>query len=113
MFVSFQYITGDYDSSSRYIFGYNIVDSDFEESGIEPECIAAKTGCKSAVSASRVFVEIYRKRNLPVVPNLILFWRYMSDHFGYAIDALISQTQQHNPFYPEYEDEINKYLLLQ
>jgi hypothetical protein len=95
----------DYDKATdKYRYEYRIVDTEFEEVGV-----AVAFG----VAVEFEVIETYRKRNLPVVPNLIRCWQFQSNKYGCSMQQLISWSKQHNPYFAEYEDEINKYLLLQ
>src|SRR5277367_363135 len=110
MFVSFEYIRDlDYDTKiNKFRWEYKIVDTDFEKVGV-----AFGVGVEIGIEVGIAVVETYRKRNLPVVPNLILAWQYIAKESGdYTIEELIDWSKQYNPHHAEYEDEINKYLLL-
>jgi hypothetical protein len=96
------------EATDKYRYEYKIVDTEFEEVGIAV-VVVVMVGVGIEVKT----IEAYRKRNLPVVPNLIRAWQYQSKKYRYSMEQLINYSKQHNPFYKEYEDEINKYLLLQ
>src|SRR5208282_5570747 len=93
-----------YDPKTKMLrYQYKIVDTDFEEVGAD-----AIAGLTAEVGV----IETYRKKHLPVVPNLIKAWQYNSKKYGYSMYLVIEWSREYNPYFPEYEDEINKYLLL-
>lgn len=92
MFISFTM------RSSGTNFDYTIIDDDFTD--VISGCIYVD-----------VIIEVYEKRNLPVIPNLIRAILYdkrnMSD-----ITKLIDASKQLSVKYNKYEVSIDKYLLL-
>jgi hypothetical protein len=99
-------------ATDKYRYEYRIVDTEFEEVGVAVEgapALAVEVEFEAEVGV----IETYRKRNLPVVPNLIRCWQFQSKRYGWRMERIFSWSKQHNPYFAEYEDEINKYLLLQ
>ena len=110
MFLSYEYIRNlGYDKKTgKFRFEYKIVDTDFEEVGVGVDV----EGSNLDVGVGAEVIETYRKRNLPVVSNLILFWQYYAKKYDHSFEDLIRWSKQYNLFHAEYEEEIDKYLLL-
>lgn len=78
---------------------YKIIDDDFEEE-------------KSPYTISWLsIIEVYSKRNLPVVPNLIRFMLWYRDYYGWSLDRQVIINKKHNPRWHEVEQDLKKYLL--
>jgi hypothetical protein len=107
MLISCDYMKSlGYDpKTNKYRYEYKIVDTAFEE-------VVVVVDVAVEVEGEVAVIKTYRKRNLPVVPNLILAWQYQIKKYGYSMEQLIARSKKYNPYFPEYEDEINKYLLL-
>lgn len=105
MFQTYQYVSPNGGGDEDMHYEYYIIDSDFEEIIDYPD-----SGYEEDL-AGRI-IEVYRRRNLPVVPNLILFWQCFGKMWSRPMEKLVEWSEKHNPYHSEYEDEINKYLLL-
>lgn len=103
MFLSLDYKTTLLGPTGKDHYQYKIIDTDFDDT------VVFQVG--SSMNDT-VIVETYRKRNLPVAPNLILYWQFCHKNYGWTIEMNIDWCCKRNPYFPEYEDEINKYLLL-
>jgi hypothetical protein len=114
MLISCDYIKylGYDKATDKYRYQYKIVDTEFEEVGVGVG-VAVEFEAAVEVGVEVGVIETYRKRNLPVVPNLIRAWQYHTNKYGYSMQQIVSRSKQYNPYFAEYEDEINKYLLLQ
>jgi hypothetical protein len=110
MFKSYAYIEQlDYDpKTAKYSWRYKIVDTEFEE--VRVGRVDAAVG--SAVEVVVAVIDTYSKRGLPVVPNLIIAFQWHSSEYGYSIEQVIAWQKQYNPRYKDYEQEIERYLIL-
>lgn len=57
-------------------------------------------------------IQTYRKRNLPVVPNLYLAIVYAAKVYGRPRSVILQDLKRYSPYYLTYADELQKYLLL-
>lgn len=109
MFLSAQYVGHiDFDEKiDRFRDLYRIVDTDFVE-------VAMGVGITNTLllGAPYAAIEIYRDRDLPVVPNLIRCWQYQCKKYDTTMNRIVELSKLYNLYFAEYEDEINKYLLL-
>jgi hypothetical protein len=103
MFQSHEYLEHlGYDpNTNKYRWRYKIVDTEFEEVGV---------GVGGGVGVA--VIDIYSKRGLPVVPNLIRAFQWYINRYGYNLEQLIAWQKQYNPRYKDYEQEIERYLVL-
>lgn len=106
MFQFYKHIVSfEYDKETNLHYHYlKIVDTNFEE-----------VSAGDQIYGSRIEIEVieaYRRRNLPVVPNLIRCWQFECKRYCISMGFLIEFAKKCNPYYSEYENEINKYLLL-
>jgi hypothetical protein len=114
MFLSYKYL--DYKGldpkTGEHRWRYKIVDSEWEEVALE---VALEVGIGVGVGVVGVEVAVidtYSKRGLPVVPNLIRALQWYNSKYGYSIGQLIAWNKQYNPRYKDYEQEIERYLVL-
>lgn len=61
--------------------------------------------------ASAVIAE-YSKRNLNVAGNLVKLLLICSKRYGYSIQQYIEWWTLYQPLFPQYKEELNKYLTL-
>ena len=103
MFQSFEFLKHlGYDTNTNeYRWRYKIVDTEFEE-----------VGAVGGVGLAVAVIDTYSKRGLPVVPNLIIAFQWYSGKCGYSLEQLIAWQLQYNPQYKQYEEEIERYLVL-
>ena len=78
---------------------YIIIDDDFEEI------------TRSNLLSWADIINSYKKRNLPVVSNLIRFMLWYRDKNGWSLDYQFAINKANNPRWPEVEQDIKKYLL--
>ena|ERR1019366_2174266 len=104
MFKELSYISGNSYSNDGFYDEecFNIIDDDFEQ-----------YVCCSKDFATKGFVimDAYKKRNLNVVKNFILYIQGLSND-GCNIKHIIKINEEENVLYSEYKEEIEKYLLL-
>lgn len=62
---------------------------------------------------------IYKSRELNVGANMALAFKYWSNYcsgpdadYELTVQEIIEDNELHNPLYPKYKDDIEKYLLL-
>ena len=110
MFQSYAFI--DYNRynlrTNEYSWRYKIVDTEFEEVGV---AVAGGDGAGKKEDVVAV-IDTYSNRGLPVVPNLIIAFQWYSGKCGYSLEQLIAWQLQYNPQYKQYEEEIERYLVL-
>ena len=129
MFQSFEFLECScYDpKTNKYRWRYKIVDSEFEEftdvagiGGTVKKALALAlevgvgvwVGVGVGVGVGFAVIDTYSKRGLPVVPNLIIAFQWHSSEYGYSLEQLIALQKQYNPQYKQYEEEIERYLVL-
>ena len=109
MFLSYEYIRhegSDYDpKTNEYRWRYKIVDSEWEAVGVG-------VGVDSWAGNAVAVIQEYGKRELPVAANLIRAFQWYSTKYGYSIQRIIKWNLQHNPQYKQFEEEVDKLLVL-
>ena len=88
-------------------YEYKIVDDDWEAVGIG---VDGEVEIESEVGIA--VIDTYSKKGLPVAPNLIRALQWFSQKYGYSLEELISLQKQYNPRYKDYEQDIERYLVL-
>lgn len=84
---------------------YKIVDDDFTETG----------AIDHYINIWQATIETYEKRKLQVGKNLMraIMFRADTAGFGYpTVKSIIEWNKKYNPKFAQYEDDINKYLML-
>jgi len=107
MFVSFdveEYLGYD-TKTNKYRWRCKIVDTEFEEVGIT-------SGRELGVAISVAVIDTYSTRGLPIVPNLIRALQWFGSRYSYSLEQLIAWQKQYNPKFKQYEQEIERYLIL-
>jgi hypothetical protein len=107
MFKSYAYIKylGHDQKTNEYRHGYKIVDDDWIAFGVGVE-VGVAVGIGAAV------IQEYSKRDLPIATNLVRAFQWYSQKCGYSIEQIIAWNKQHNPLYKDYEQDIERYLVL-
>src|SRR5271155_44822 len=95
--------------TNQYRWEYRIVDDDWEEVGVVVE---NKVAGAFAVGVGVAVIDTYSKKGLPVAPNLIRAFQFESQKYGYILEQLIAWHKRYNPKFTQYEDEINRLLVL-
>jgi hypothetical protein len=120
MFQSFEFLECScYDpKTAKYRWRYKIVDTEFEEVAVGVEVgvwagvgVGVWVGVGSGVFGVAV-IDTYSNRGLPVVPNLIRALQWYSSKYRHSIEQVIAWQLQYNPQYKQYEEEIERYLVL-
>jgi hypothetical protein len=104
VFQSYAYINYlDYDQK-KHRYEYKIVDDDWVGVGwVGPGIV---NGVGVAV------IQEYSKRDLLVAPNLVRAFQWYSKNYGYSIEQIIAWNKEYNPKFKQYEEDIEKYLVL-
>jgi hypothetical protein len=125
-FKSFEYKHLDYDQkTNKYRFEYKIVDDDWVGTGVAVAVgVGVTVGVGVGVGVGRrdrvgvvvgivaAVIQEYSKRDLPIAPNLVRAFQWQSKKYGYSIEQIIAWNKQDNPLYKDYEEDIEKYLVL-
>jgi hypothetical protein len=94
--------------NNKYLASYIIKDDDFQE-----EIIAVYGGSKS-FGRTRAVIEVYKKRNLDIIGNIIFSFKFNEDEFGLTILEQMIQNKEYNkeylPYHNQIKDELDKYL---
>ena len=111
MFKSYEYINYlDY-KDGKYTYVYELTDSEFGTvSGVE---VGVGFGVEVEVEVGIAVIQEYSKRNLNVAKNLMLFFIWRNKKYpNRSIQQMIDRNKKHNPLFSQYEEDIQKYLLL-
>ena len=113
MFQSYEYIKhlGYDEKTKQYSCQYKIIDSDFKEVGVALGLfvgVAVAVGVEVAVAV----IDTYEKRNLNVAANLMLVIIYISKEYGVSVQQIINYNKQYNPKFAQYEEDLEKYMVL-
>ena len=107
MFQSYTYLEyfGYNPNTNEHRWRYSILDDEFEEVGVG-------VGPYGEVGIEVAVIDTYSNRGLPVVPNLIRALQWYNSKSGYSIAQLIAWQKQYNSKFAQYEQEIERYLVL-
>ena len=100
MFQSITYIRAlGYNATTKlHEHEYELVDSDFS-------CVeVARAG------AARVVIQEYSKRKLNVAANLVKYFRFQENRYGWTIAQQIAWLEDQPLFTPKIKADIQKYL---
>jgi hypothetical protein len=87
--------------TNEYRFEYKIVDDDWVGVGVEV-----------AVAVGVAVIQEYSKRDLPIAANLVRAFQWHSKRDGISIEQIIAWNKEYNPLYKDYEQDIERYLVL-
>jgi hypothetical protein len=111
MFQSYEFVKPlGYDPKTKsYRYEYKIVDDDWVwvAVGVEVEAPVAV-----GVAVAIAVIQEYSKRDLPIAPNLVRAFQWQSKKYGVSIEQIIAWNKQYNPLYKDYEQDIERYLVL-
>ena len=106
MFQSYEYqkYLGTDPETKQGRYQYKIIDSDFEEVVVVVAVL---------VLLGVAVIETYEKRNLNVAANLMLaiLWHH-KQHPYVSIQEFIEYNRKYNPKFAQYEEAIQKYMVL-
>jgi hypothetical protein len=91
---------------NKYRYEYKIVDDDW----VGVVGVGVEVGVGVAVGVA--VIQEYSKRNLPVAANLVRAFQWHSKKYGYSTEEIIAWNKQYNPKFKQYEEDIEKYLVL-
>ena len=111
MFLSCAYFGHEgYDpKTNEHRWKYRIVDSEWEAVTVG---LSGGVDVGGAASVAVAVIQEYGKRGLPVAANLIRVFRFISTKYGFSIQQIIDRNKQYNPQYKQYEEEVDKLLVL-
>jgi hypothetical protein len=113
MFQSYTYLEyfGHNPNTNEHRWRYSIVDDEFEEVAVGVG-VGVGVGVWVGLGRAVAVIDTYGKRGLPVVPNLIRALQWYNSKYGYSIGQLIAWNKQYNSKFAQYEQEVEKYLVL-
>jgi hypothetical protein len=112
MFQSLEYTKelGYDEKANIYSYEYKLTDSDFGCVRVVLDANVVVFGVEVAVGA---VIQEYRKRNLNVAYNLLLYFQWYEKNGGWSIAEQIERAEKYQPlFTPKVKTELDKYLLL-
>ena len=98
----------------KYSYEYELTDSDFGTvSGVGVEVEVGGNGWVE-IDVGIAVIQEYSKRKLNVGKNLMLafVWRNKQYPYWWSIQQLIDYNKKYNPLFSQYEEDLQKYLLL-
>ena len=103
MFQSYKYIKYLGEKDGKHSWEYELIDSDF----------GTVSGVGVWVEVEIAVIQEYSKRKLNVGKNLMLaFVWYNKLNPWYSIQQMIDFNKKYNPLFPQYEEDLQKYLPL-
>jgi len=120
MLIDIQYKTYlGYDAATKlHRYEFDITDGEFGSvvgegagAGLVGAGFTSRGATRAQVGAGAVIAE-YGKRNLNVAPNLVKLLLIYNKRYGYSIQQLIEWWMLYQPLFPQYKEELNKYLTL-
>ena len=109
MFLSYELLSLDVYDHNRWKF--KIIDSEWEAVAVAVG-VALVVGVVAGVEVGVAVIQEYSKRELPVAANLIRAFQWYSSKYGFSIQQLIDWNKQYNPQYKQYEEEVDRLLVL-
>ena len=109
MFLSYE-LFGHYGydpKTNEHRWKYKIVDSEWEAVAVG---VGVEVGVEVGVAVA--VIQEYSKRDLPVAANLIRAFQFISTKRGYSIQRIIDWNKQFSPQFKQYEEEVDKLLIL-
>jgi hypothetical protein len=89
---------------------YELTDSEF---GIVSGTVVSEYWVGLMAGTVIAVIREYRKRNLNVAANLaVCFVWFNKQHPFWSIQQLIDDNKKYNPPFPQYEEDLQKYLTL-
>jgi hypothetical protein len=106
MFISYKYkrsMTKD----GKYCWEYELTDSEFGT------VLGAMELSKNSSLPEVAVIEEYSKRNLNVAANLMRVFIWMHKEYpDSSIQEMIDDRKKYNPRFAQYEEDLQKYLIL-
>jgi hypothetical protein len=109
MFISYKYKNPLAFKDNKFQWEYELTDSEFGTvSGI-----GFDIGTVVSNDIGLAVIQEYSKRNLNVAANLMrAFIWYSKQYPWYSIRLIIDFNKRHNPLFTQYEENLQKYLVL-
>jgi hypothetical protein len=109
MFISYKYKEYLDRKDGKYICGYELTDSEFGTISGVTEIYWTFY----AVIIGTAVIQEYSKRNLNVAANLALALVWYDKKNAYlSIQQMIDLNKKYNTLFPQYEEDLQKYLVL-
>jgi hypothetical protein len=111
MFISFNYkgYLGCKDSKNSW--EYELTDSEFGT--VFGVVNIPKDAPGINLEMSMAVIQEYDKRNLNIAANLAIAFVWFNKKYpNWSIQMMIDHSKQHDPIFPQYEKDIQKYLVL-
>lgn len=94
--------------NNKYYATYLVEDDNFREE------ITVIFGGSKSFGRTRAVIEVYNKRDLSVVGNIIFLFKLNEEEFGLTVEDQIIQNKEYNkeyfPYNNQVEEELNNYL---
>ena len=109
MFQSYKYIKYIDRKDGKFSFEYELTDSKFGTvSGV-----AVGVGVGVGVGVEVAVIQEYSQRKLNVAKNLMLFFIWCNKkNPNRSIQEIIDYNKKYNPLFSQYEEDLQKYLIL-
>jgi hypothetical protein len=113
-FKSYEYTKHlDFDQkTNKYRYEYKIIDDEYKIIDDDWVAVGVAVGVRLGVAFAIAVIQEYSKRDLPVAPNLFRAFQWFSKKYGCSIEQIIAWNQECNPKFKQYEEDIEKYLVL-
>ena len=110
MFQSYKYIKYLGEKDGKHSWEYELVDSEFRTvSGVVVYVVVGDVEVAVAIAV----IQEYSKRNLNVGKNLMLAFVWCNKQYpNWSIQQTIDHNKKYNPLFSQYEEDLQKYLLL-
>jgi hypothetical protein len=109
-FKSYEYrYIGFYHKTNEYRYEYKIIDDDWVAVGVG---VVVGVGVGAGVGVEVAVIQEYSKRGLPVTPNLVRAFQWHSKKYGHSIEQIIAWNKQYNSKFKQYEQDIERYMVL-
>ena len=113
MFQSYKYIKAPYRykddpeyKDDKWSFEYELIDSKF---GTVSGVVVGVAGVEVGIAV----IQEYSQRKLNVAANLVAAFVWEQKMYpNWSIQQMIDRNKKYNPLFPQYEEELQKYLLL-
>jgi hypothetical protein len=90
----------------KYTWEYGLTDSEFGT--VSAEMIGNWVG-----NVGTAVIQEYSKRNLNVAVNLMMAFVWFNKTFpNWSIQQIIDYNKKYTPLFPQYEEDLQKYLVL-
>ena len=108
MFQSYKQIRYIRHKDEKSSWEYELVDSEFGTISV-----VGSGGWSWIVGGGVAVIQEYSTRNLNVAKNLMLFFIWRNKKYpNRSIQQMIDRNKKHNPLFSQYEEDLQKYLLL-